>query len=86
MRQSSLIPSLHDVKASAAAMRHPLMLQTFGLESDFEGALQPRLRLMRLRTEAATPFMSSEILLMVQLRLKLHLILTLQPTSPPVVS
>ena len=74
------------VSPSAAAMRHPLMLETFGLESDFEGVLQPWLRLMRLRTEAATPFMSSEILLMVQLRLKLHLILTLQPTSPPVVS
>ena len=71
---------------SAAAMRHPLMLETFGLESGFEGALQPRLWLMRLRTEAATPFMSSEILLMVQLRLKLHLILTLQPTSPLIVS
>ena len=41
---------------------------------------------MRSRTEAATRFTSSEIHVMVQLRLKLRLLLTLQLNSPSAVS
>ena len=86
MRQPSPNLSHYDVKLLAAAMRQSLMHKRSRQKSVSEGALQPQRQLMSALAAAATPFTSSEIKLMVQLRLKLCSDFTLQPISPPIVS